>query len=62
MRELIEGPLTQQEYDLMLSDMLLDQGQVWKWDTLSFELPPSVKDKIRAIPRHQVGRREYMIM
>ena len=38
-----------------LSDMLHGQEQGWKWESISFELPPSVKDKIRAIPRHYLG-------
>ncbi|XP_030942085.1 uncharacterized protein LOC115967152 [Quercus lobata] len=51
LRELIDGPLTQREIDLKLSDMFLGLGQVWKWDVLSFELPLSIKDRIKAIPR-----------
>lgn len=62
MRELIEGPQTQQENDLKLSEMILEQGQGWKWEILSFELPPCIKDKIRAILRHQVGKGENIII
>lgn len=45
-----------------LSDMLHGQEQGWKWESISFELPPRVKDKIRAIPRHYLGGGEDTIM
>ena len=51
LRELIEGPLTQREVDMKLSELLLDHVQEWKWEVLSFELPPCIKDRIKAIPR-----------
>ena len=50
LRDLIVGPLTQNESDLLLSDLLIEQGQGWRWEVLSFELPQDVKDKIKAIP------------
>lgn len=50
LRELIAGPLTQNESDMLLSDLLLGQGQGWRWETLSFELLQEVKDKIRVMP------------
>ena len=62
LRELIEGPLTQPENDLKLFEMILEQGQGWKWEILSFELPRCINDKIRAIPRYQVGRGEDIII
>ena len=62
LRDLIVGPLTQNESDLLLSDLLIEQGQGWRWEVLSFELPQDVKDKIRAIPLSQVGRREDFIL
>ena len=51
LRELIEGPLTQREIDMKLSELFLDSEQEWKWEALSFELPVSIKDRIKAIPR-----------
>ena len=45
LRELIEGPLTQREVDMKLSE-LLDHVQEWKWEVLSFELPSCIKDTI----------------
>ena len=46
LRDLIAGPLTQHESDLLLFDLLLGSGQGWRWEILSFELPQEVKDKI----------------
>ena len=62
MRELIEGPLTQRKIDMKVSEFLLDTVQGWKWEALSFELPESIMDRIKAIPRQLVGRREDVIM
>ena len=62
LRDLIVGPLTQNESDLLLSDLLIEQGQGWRWEVLSFELPQDVKDKIIAIPLSQVRRREDSIL
>ena len=62
MRELIEGPLTQREVDMKLSDLFLDTVQGWKWEALSFELPANIKGRIKAIPRQLVGRGEDVIM
>ena len=62
LRELIKGPLTQKEVDMKLSKLLLDTVQGWKWEALSFELLASIKDRIKAIPRQLVRRREDVIM
>jgi len=62
LRELIKGPLTQREVDMKLFDFLLGLEQGWKWEVLSFKLPPSIKERIKAIPRQQVGRGEDVIM
>ena len=47
---------------MKLSELLLDHVQEWKWEVLSFELPPCIKDRIKAIPRQQVGSGEDVIM
>ena len=39
LHDLIVGPLTQNESELLLSDLLIEQGQGWRWELLSFELP-----------------------
>ena len=62
LRELIEGPLTQRKVDMKVSEFLLDTVQGWKWEALSFELPESIMDRIKAIPRQLVGRREDVIV
>lgn len=45
----MEGPLTRQESDMVVSYVIYGRGQGWKWDAISFKLPPIIKDKIRAI-------------
>ena len=47
LRELIEGPLNQHEADMMVVELLGGQGQRWRWERLSFELPQEVKDQIK---------------
>ncbi|KAK9991108.1 hypothetical protein SO802_026093 [Lithocarpus litseifolius] len=62
LRELVEGPLTRHETEMVVADMMCNGGQGWRWDAISFELPQSVKDKIRAIPCQQIGRAEDTIL
>ena len=47
---------------MKLFDLLLGPIQGWKWEVLSFELPLSIKDRIKAIIRQQVDRGEDVIM
>ena len=47
---------------MKLSELLLDHIQEWKWEVLSFELPPCIKDGIKAIPRQHVDRGEDVII
>ena len=47
-KELIEGPLTREDMKLTIADFRVNND--WKWETLSFVLPLSVKEIIRAIP------------
>ena len=53
---MIERPLRQEEQNLRISDMWCDQE--WKWELFSFDLPQSIKEKIKAIPiqLHGSGR------
>ena len=53
---MIEGPLKQEEQNLRVSDLRC--GQEWKWELFSFDLPQSIKEKIKAIPiqLHGSGR------
>ena len=34
----------------------------WKWESISFTLPSSIKEKIRAIPVQEFGIREDVLM
>ena len=47
---------------MKVSEFLLDLDQEWRWEALSFVLPESIKDRIKATPRQLVGRREDVIM
>nr|POE85882.1 hypothetical protein CFP56_18229 [Quercus suber] len=60
LRELIEGPLKQEDNMLTVEDIHGDYS--WKWELLSFDLPESLKDKIKAIPIQNYGLREDTIM
>lgn len=62
LRELVEGPLTRQECDMVVVDMINGRGQRWNWGAISFELPPSIKDKIRAVPCQRFGRADDTIL
>ncbi|KAK9990873.1 hypothetical protein SO802_025858 [Lithocarpus litseifolius] len=54
-RELIQGPLTQREFNLSVAETTC-QGS-WDWRKLSFELPLDVKDMIKAIPLQIYGEK-----
>ena len=58
----MEGPLTRQESDMVVSDMIYGQGQGWNWGAIPFKLPPSIKDKIRAVPCQCFGRAKDTIL
>ena len=47
---------------MMVVELLSGQGQRWRWERLSFELPQEVKDRIKAIPLSQVGRSEDLVL
>jgi ribonuclease HI len=56
-RELIHGPLTVIESSLRVCDVLEGSG-VWNFERLSFSLPPSILETIRAIYVSPLSRRE----
>ena len=60
LKELIEGPLTSAEYDLKVTD--LKQNPVWNWNLISFDLPQTIKDKIKAVPFQFYGIREDTVI
>ena len=47
---------------MMVVELLSGQGQRWRWERLSFELPQEVKDRIKAIPLSQVGSSEDLVL
>ena len=57
---MIEGPLRQEELNLRVSDLCCCQE--WKWDLISFDLPQSIKEKIKAIPIQMYGSRRDTVM
>ena len=44
LRDLIEGPLTRKDMNLTITNF--QDNNEWKWESLSFVLPFSIKDKI----------------
>ena len=34
----------------------------WKWDLISFELPDTIKNKIKALPLQEFGHKEDSLM
>ena len=59
-KELIEGPLTQQEEAQIISEV--HQNGNWNWGKISFDLPRMVVDRIQAIPIQAFGEREDTLM
>ena len=60
LRELIEGPLTREDMKCEIAD--LRENNSWKWESLSFDLPLSIRDKIQAIPMQEFGGGEDMLL
>ena len=58
----MECPLTRQKSDMVVFDMINGRGQGWNWGAISFDLPPSIKDKIRAILCQCFGRAKNTIL
>ena len=59
-RDLIEGPLTQQETNLTIANIFQD-GR-WRWEKISLELPSVVLEKILATPMQLFGEKEYSLV
>ena len=57
---MIEGPLRQEDAELTVAALCRDCD--WSWEILSFDLPDSIKNKIKAIPLQLFGSREDSIM
>ena len=60
LRVMIVGPLRQEELNLRVSDLCCCQE--WKWELISFNLPQSIKEKIKAIPIQMYGSGRYTMM
>ena len=60
LRVMIVGPLRQEELNLRVSDLFCCQE--WKWDLISFDLPQSIKEKIKAIPIQMYGSGRDTVM
>ena len=60
LQAMIEGPLRQEELNLKVSDLY--GYHVWNWDLISFNLPQSIKEKIKAIPIQMYGNGRDMVM
>ena len=57
---MIEGRFGQEDLNLRVSDLLCCQE--WKWDLISFDLPQSIKDKIKSIPIQMYGSGRDTVM
>nr|POE68772.1 hypothetical protein CFP56_53914 [Quercus suber] len=60
LRELIKGPLKREDMQLTIVDFW--DNNDWRWESLSFALPPCIKEKIRAIPVQEFGIGEDVLM
>ena len=59
-RELIEGPLTQSEFELTIATVF-QEGR-WCWEKLSFELPKEILEKILTVPMQMFGEKEDILI
>ncbi|KAL0013724.1 hypothetical protein SO802_000793 [Lithocarpus litseifolius] len=60
LKELIEGPLTREDMQLTIANFRINND--WRWESLSFALPPCIKEKIRAIPVQEFGIGKDVLM
>ena len=60
LRGMIEGPLKQEDAELTVASLCRDYD--CRWEILSFDLPDSIKNKVKAIPLQLFGSREDSIM
>ena len=60
LRGMIEGPLRQEDAKLTVAALCRDYD--WRWDILSFDLPDSIKNKVKAIPLQLFeSRKDYHV-
>lgn len=60
LREMIQGPLSLREFSLTMEELRGVGG--WKWELISFKLPKTTKNKIKAVPIQDFGHREDSLM
>ena len=58
--DLIQGPLWLRDLSLTVEDFRGVGG--WNWDLISFELPDTIKDRIKAVSIQDFGQREDSLM
>ena len=57
---MVEGPLTPREANLAIAD-IFQEGN-WNWDSISFDLPSEIKDKVCATPMQIYGEKKDSLM
>ena len=55
-RDLVQGPLTREEGNMKVKEVILANG--WNWSKISFDLPLSIKLGIQATPYAIAARSE----
>lgn len=46
LKELVQGPSTRLESDMVVADFMYSGGQGWDWEAISFVLPQAIRDKV----------------
>ena len=57
---MIQGPLCLRDLSLIVEEFRGMGG--WNWDLISFELPDTIKDRIKAVPIQDFDQREDSLM
>ena len=60
LRDLIQGPFCLRDLSLIVEEFRGMGG--WNWDLISFELPDTIKDRIKAVPIQDFDQREDSLM
>ena len=60
LRDMIEGPLRHEEYSMTVANLHCDHD--WSWESVSFDLPATIKDKIKVVPIQNFRNRRDTIM
>lgn len=57
---MVEGPLTPREANLAIADIFQEGNQ--NWDSISFDLPSGIKDKVCATPMQIYDEKKDSLM